>query len=117
MDSLIIELHSNTSPFTTVITVTVLLHSDGSMSNTISGSFYVIIKRRKSITTWRAMPVILSTSQSGLYDFTFNATQAYRSNMIEVEPGKWALFIGDLNEDENIDLLDASLVENDMNDF
>ena len=37
--------------------------------------------------------------------------------MIEIEPGLWALFTGDLNDDDNIDLLDNSILENDINDF
>ena len=51
------------------------------------------------------------------YDFTTAANKAYGSNQIEMEPGIWALFSGDLNTDDNIDLLDLSPLEADINNF
>ena len=37
--------------------------------------------------------------------------------MIEVEPGVWAIYTGDINQDENIDLTDYTLYEFDASNF
>jgi hypothetical protein len=37
--------------------------------------------------------------------------------MVEVDPGVWAFYSGEINQDENIDLLDVALMEDDINNF
>ena len=45
-------------------------------------------------------------SASTSYDFSTADTQAYGSNMIEVENGVWAIYSGDINQDEFVDSFD-----------
>lgn len=42
---------------------------------------------------------------------------AYGNNLLEAETGIWILYTGDINQDENIDLLDMSSIENEINNF
>jgi hypothetical protein len=51
------------------------------------------------------------------YNFTTAANKAYGSNQVQVAPGKFAFFSGDVIQDENIDLLDVGAVEMGINDF
>ena len=52
-----------------------------------------------------------------MYDFSSAASQAYGDNQVEVAQGLWALYSGDINLDENIDLGDFTMLENDINSF
>lgn len=45
------------------------------------------------------------------YDFTTASTQAYADNMIEVETGIWAIYTGDLNQDDFIDSFDFPIFD------
>jgi hypothetical protein len=58
-----------------------------------------------------------NTGTTTYYDFTTSANKAYGANQSEVENGVWALFSGDINQDENIDLLDLNNIEIDINNF
>ena len=74
-----------------------------------------MVKHRNSITTWSSEPVQL-TSNTTCY-FTTAASQAYGSNQVSVDPGTWAFYSGDLNQDENTDLIDLSIMETGINNF
>jgi len=54
---------------------------------------------------------------SSNYDFTTAANKAYGDNQISVGNGQYAFYNGDVNQDENIDLIDASMLETDINAF
>ena len=51
------------------------------------------------------------------YSFSTSSAKAYGNNLKQVEPGVFALYSGDLNQDENIDLLDAAEIESRINNF
>ncbi|MBL7755680.1 MAG: hypothetical protein JNM44_14485, partial [Chitinophagaceae bacterium] len=59
-------------------------------------------------------PVLLSTT---VYDFTSAQNKAYGNNQSEVEPGKFAFFSGDINQDAVVDGLDYNDWELDNNNF
>jgi len=95
-----------------------VLNSNGTAAcflNPLSGLHYIVIKHRNGLQTWSANAIEISGITN--YDFTTAASQAYGSNQTEVESGIWALYSGDLNQDENIDLLDLGDIETDINNF
>ena len=103
-DSIVVELHD---PVTTALVDSkqAVLHTDGTVSTTftqLAGDFYITILHRNSIQTWSADPVACSFN-SALYDFTTAANRAMGDNQVEIEPGIWALYTGDLNQDDFID--------------
>jgi len=63
--------------------------------------------------TWSALPITVSAS-TPTYDFTNTNTKAFGLNMKLVEPGIWALFSGDINQDEVIDASDNVNLANDI---
>jgi bacillolysin len=105
---------------TPVASTTTTLKTDGTASaifnSALSGSYYLAIKPRNGIKTWSSTPLAVSVS-TPLYDFTTAATKAYGNNMIEIEPGVWAIYNGDMNQDGNIDNTDYTLWEVDANQF
>ena len=68
------------------------------------------------ISTWSKLPQTVGTTPLN-YNFTSDSSKAFGDNMVEVNPGVWAFFSGELNADGNVDLLDYSLWEADANNF
>ncbi len=84
-----------------------ILFTDGTALGSIPpvyDSVYLLITHRNSIQTWTANPVLLTNQFN--YDFTTAASQAYGNNQIEVEPGIFAFYTGDINQDGYIDGFD-----------
>ncbi|MBK7762177.1 MAG: hypothetical protein IPI46_02250 [Bacteroidetes bacterium] len=117
-DSIDIVLRQSISPYGVVATKRAGLSTAGfataNFPTSLSGTYYLSIKHRNAVETWSSIPVMLSTS---LYDFTTADTKAFGANQRLVDPGTWALFSGDVNMDDNVDLLDISLTENDITNF
>lgn len=80
-------------------------------------SYYIMISHRSHVHTRSAGMVLMSSTTS--YDFTTASTQVDESAgyggpmMIEVEPGVWAFFAGDVTQDGFIGGDDVGLIDND----
>ena len=119
-DEMTVELHSANAPFGFVASSVATLHTNGMATCTFNsagpGNYYVVVKHRNALQTWSATPVLLNAAAT-TYNFTNASNKAYGDNMIEVEPGVWAFYSGDISLDENIDLTDFLQYENDANNF
>jgi hypothetical protein len=118
-DQIKIELREPTFPYAVVATTFAYLKTNGNAScsfNGIYGPFYITITHRSGLQTWSANPIVF-TPPSVSYDFSNAANKAYGNNMIQIEPGVWCIYSGDLNVDENIDLLDDGILNNDISNF
>jgi hypothetical protein len=118
-DSIDVELHDAASPFGIVASTRAILNQNGAAQCTfpaVSGNYYIVLKHRNAIQTWSSVPVQFNYSTVS-YDFSIAATQAYGDNQVEVSPGVWAIFSGDIVVDENIDLLDFGALEADISTF
>jgi len=72
-DSITVELHASTSPYSLVESVKGIIKIDGtcalSFSSSRTGSsYYIAVKHRNSIETWSKLPVAFTSTTS--YDFT-----------------------------------------------
>jgi hypothetical protein len=108
-DTATVELHNNTSPFAVAASFKGLFLTNGTMacnySAVVSGHLYYIgVRTRNALVTWSALPVAFNTITN--YDFTTSANQAYGGCMDSLAPGVWAFTSGDINQDQNIDLID-----------
>lgn len=81
----------------------------------IVGSYYIAIRHRNSLLTWSSVPLAFPLTSS--YDFTTAANKAYGDNQVNVGSGVFAIYSADVNQDDNVDLLDASQVEIDISNF
>ena len=118
-DSMKLVLHQSVFPYTTVASHTDLLSTDGTVSSTFNvlpGPYYIELQHRNAVQVWSATPVWF-TGSGVTYDFRDAATKAYGGDQRPVGNGWWALYSGDLNGDENVDLLDHSLIEADILNF
>ncbi len=119
VDDILVELRDVNSSSFVVAADSTRLQTDGTASclfPTLSGNYYVVVKHRNTVETWSKNPVSIGPS-AGQYNFYTAATQAYGDNMKEVESGVWAFYSGDIDLNENVDLLDFSLMEDDINNF
>jgi hypothetical protein len=106
VDTVTVELRSASDPSVLVTSVNGILQSNGNLivnsSIPTPAAYWLCIKHRNSIETWSAAPVNF-TGTSLSYDFTQAASQAFGNNMILVNPGLWAIYAGDLNQDGHVD--------------
>ena len=119
VDNITVELHNATAPYAIVASTTGMLKTNGnctvSFPASFNGSYYIAIKHRNTIQTWTTLPLAMSATVN--YDFTTAANKAYGDNMADLGDGRWAFFTGDINQDENIDLLDYPDLDFDINNF
>jgi hypothetical protein len=125
VEDLTIELHDATT-YELIYSGTATLAVDGTIqaevdavSETIQNeaeSYYIAVTGTNLIRTWSALPrqTIGGTID---YDFSTAASQAYGDNMIEIEPGVFAFYSGDTDQNGNIDSLDYTQWELDYNEF
>lgn len=118
-DSIDVELHDENAPYSLMYSVRTVLNQDGTATcifPPISGNYFIAVKHRNTIQTWTSDPVTFGYIPAN-YDFSTSFSQAFGDNQVEVAPGVWAFFSGDINQDENIDLLDLGLLEIDISAF
>ena len=121
VDTIVVELRDALSPTTIVQSATVVINTNDSAMITLPGSvignsYYIAVFHRNAVQTWSDLPVTFSGVTN--YDFTTAATQAHGSNMIEVAPGVFAFYSGDIApQDEVVDITDQGYVGNDIQNF
>ncbi len=83
-------------------------------------SYYIEVEHRNSIETWSTNPVSFDFFSGNLdYDFTISQDAAFGSNQVQVEdvPERYAIFSGDIDQNDLIDLNDVLLAFNDASAF
>ena len=89
-------------------------------SASLGSSYYLQIRHRNSIQIWSANPVTFDFLNGNLrYDFTLSADSAYGSNQVQVDssPLRFAMYSGDVNQDDIVDGTDTQLIDNDAAAF
>jgi hypothetical protein len=115
-DTVLLELHSAIPPYQTILSQATTVSIGGTAFVNfppVTLNAYLVVKHRSGLETWSANPLAITTSLAN-YDFTTSASQAYGNNQIEVYPGLWAFYIGDINQDATIDAFDYILLDNDL---
>jgi len=117
-DSIRLFLRNTTEPYEPIFSWNTLVQTNGNIVRNApsSGSYYISVLHRNGLETWSKNPVNFNGGNT-TYNFTTAANKAYGDNLIEVEPGQWAMYSGDINGDRNLDLLDLSEIETDMDNF
>ena len=120
-DTVMIGIHDYQSPSEIIESVKAILTPEGNTSAIFtladaSIGFFLSVKHRNSIETW-SKDTILNFDNSALYyDFTRDTMQAYGNNMKLIN-GKAHIYSGDVNQDRQIDITDASIVSNDAHEY
>ena len=120
VDTITVQLRNASAPYTVVASTKTILKTDGTTiasfaSLVPNGNYYIVVKHRNAIETWSANPINLPTIST--YDFSTAANKAFGNNQRNIGNGQYAIYSGDINGDENIDLLDLGDVEADITAF
>jgi hypothetical protein len=117
-DTVRILLANSNSPYASVDSIDVELDSltytaTGTMRNAANGSYYIVVKHRNSVETWSASAQTFAKGATTSFDFTSAASQAFGSNEVVLSNGLYAIYSGDSNQDNYVDPLDLSLIDQD----
>jgi uncharacterized protein (TIGR02145 family) len=113
VDNIIVSLYSTPDLNQAVATTTVVLATNGTATAEFDTTllteshYYLAIQHKNTIKTWSATPVAITNGTT--YDFTTAASQAYGNNQIEVAPGIYAIYSGDMNQDGTINEADLPI--------
>jgi hypothetical protein len=100
-----------------------VLKTNGSLQLAVPGgyvgsSFYLKITGRNILETWTAAPVQITSPFTSM-DLSADAATVYGGNQAQVStgPDRWALWSGDVNQDDLIESTDYTQLENDVQQF
>jgi hypothetical protein len=124
-DTLTVYLRQSSNPYNIVDSaITVIdkntLTGNAAFNNAPSGTYYIVLKHRNSITTWsKAGGITITSGVPFNYNFTSSSAQAFGNNLRQVDnsPVRFAIYSGDVNQDGTVDLSDVSLIDNDAYNF
>lgn len=107
-------------PYSKVDSAKAVLDSNGNANFyfTKVNNGYRVFKHRNSIETWTPTPIPF-TGDTASYDFTTSSSKAFGNNQIQIDasPIKFAIYVGDVNQDGVVDATDAATVDNDASNF
>jgi hypothetical protein len=118
-DTITVQLRNAQPPYGVASSIKTVLNTNGTahcVFPPISGHYYIAVNHRSTLATWSADSILIGPVPT-TYIFSDASSKAYGDNMTQVESGVWAFYSGDVNLDENLDLLDLILIGNDINNF
>ena len=122
-DTVTVQLRNSASPYAVGDQTSGVVSANGTVQlkfgNASNGSYYIAVKHRSSIETWSAGAIALSRIAPASYNISTSSSQAFGSNMIQVDasPNRFAIFGGDVNQDGTVDATDVSTIDNDASNF
>ncbi|MBL7766829.1 MAG: hypothetical protein JNJ58_12085 [Chitinophagaceae bacterium] len=115
-DTILVQLHESNPPYNVVQSLKGILQTNGTIVLRGMGqagmSYYIGIRHRNSVETWSANPITLVDNT--YYDFSTAATQAYGDNQVQVAPGTYAFYTGDIDQSGGVDGDDFNLLDPDI---
>lgn len=120
-DTVTVQLRTQSWPYLVVDEDRFLLNSNGyGIANfpgaTGGSSYFIVVRHRNSIETWSKTTQQFQSGFPIAYDFTTSRTKAYGDNM-KFKSGKYCIYSGDVNQDGTIDVIDLSMIDNDVSFF
>lgn len=117
-DTAEVILRNNITPYAAIDASESVLNPSGDGIFLFSGlnngvSYYIDVRHRNSIEIWSNSGNTIS-SGSLIYDFSTGSEKAYSNNQVLIDniPERYAIYIGDVNQDGIVDASDLSSVEN-----
>ncbi|MFN8165848.1 MAG: putative metal-binding motif-containing protein [Bacteroidia bacterium] len=116
-DTLRLDLADSDNPSTILFTATSTVSTSGQaifrFPSSIDGTkFYFIFRHRSALETWSGES--LTATDQAFFDFTADPVLTFGNNVIELTPGIFGFWNGDVNQDGVIDNSDLQSVETDL---
>lgn len=113
-DSVTVELHHPVSPYGVYYSTKSVVSVSGNvlinvLSSANSNYYYISVNGKNALKTWSSTTVYHSQNTS--YDFTTSASKSYGSQSKNLGDGNFALFSGDVTDDDRIDLADINALK------
>ena len=104
-DTVTVELKETVFPFNTLFTSRSVINSSGNGAfnfplSADGSSYYITVNNHNTLKTWSSNPKLFNMNTS--YDFTTSSSQAFGNNQKNLGDGSFALFSGDVNQDNQI---------------
>lgn len=117
-DTLTVCLASSAIPHTILYSSKALLSVNGLApayfpQPALLQAYYIVLRHRNSLETWSSTLFAFNTPDT-LYDFTNANSKSFGSNMVQMEPGVFALKTGDVNQDNFINSADDIKMDADL---
>ncbi|MBL7766810.1 MAG: SprB repeat-containing protein [Chitinophagaceae bacterium] len=115
-DTIMVELHEQYPPYNLIASTKGILHTNGAAFCTFSAvndTCFIVLKHRNGVETWSSVPVYLSPVPA-VYDFSNAASKAYGNNQVQMAPGIWAIYSGDIDQSGGIDGDDFNILDPDI---
>ena len=114
-DTIIVELHSNVSPYAILYSDKKTINVSGNgvftfPSAVLNGSFYIVVKHRNTIETWSSAAVSFAVNPV-TYNFSNAVNKAFGNNLKFLETGVYGIYNGDIDKNNVINTTDLSAVE------
>jgi subtilisin-like proprotein convertase family protein len=118
-DTILVELHSATSPFNLVYSFKSTINTNGQgtflfPSSLLNNSYYITVHHRNALETWSANAVPFTSSTTN-YIFSDAQSKAMGNNMRNLGDGNFAIYSGDIDQQGTIEYVDLVSVENATN--
>jgi hypothetical protein len=118
-DTILISLAD--SSLEIVFSQTVLISTNGwAVANFPLGAFegywYIVLDHRNHLETWSNGTFAFNTADTS-YNFSDNPAKAFGSNEIQIGPGLYGLYAGDIDQDSFIDINDIIYMTPDIQNF
>ncbi len=115
-DTLLLQFRSVADPSNVLYSQKQVVATNGLCTCEIPASLinqncWLVVNHRSSVQTWSAAPILITSN--GSYNFTNAASQAYGDNQVMVQPGFYAIYTGDVNQDGFVGGDDVGIVDND----
>lgn len=116
-DDITVELHNANPPYALAFSTVTTVATNGQITCVFppaanGNSYYIVIKHRNAVETWSANAITMATTSN--YDFSNLASKAYGSNQVQLAPGIFGLYSGDVNADGAVDAGDYILLDQDI---
>ena len=117
-DTIIVELHSPSSPYQQVYssksTINILGEGNFDFPSVYFSSYYfIVVKHRNAIETWSKDSVLFNAFTYN-YDFTDAVDKAYGNNLADLGDGNFAIFSGDVSDGSLLHLQDGQINDADF---
>jgi hypothetical protein len=114
-DTIKVGLASATFPNPILYQQNALLQINGQATATFTGvkqgvQYYIVINHRNSIETWSATTISLGGGTAAR-SFTDLPTKAFGDNLVSMGDGNFAIYSGDVNQNDAIQFSDFTLLE------
>ena len=124
VDLITVELIRPSNLNAVAYSATSILQTNGTVrcnfpTNSLFGSYYIVVKHRAAIPIWSANPITLSAATT--YNFSNNLANVYSGGDVSVptmhtiNSGLYGMWMGEMIDDDYLDAVDYASLETDIN--